>query len=97
MKLSTLLGHILTTPSMRTGKEGVCTLIPSYLYMEFVEARKACTQTTSLAYPVEHPDCTGRTGAGVAFYREDHWRGKYGISRRKLVRDCWRWAKERGL
>lgn len=83
MKLSTLLGDILTTPSMRTGNDGVCDLIPPHLYEEFLEARAACSQTYSRAYPVAHPDRPGKHGAVDAFYKEeDHWRGQYGINRR---------------
>ena len=100
MRLSTLLGHILTTPSIRTGNKGVCNLIPSYLYDEFRDARRACTQTAAQAFPVAAP-VAFRPKYELpridAFDMLPHWRGEYGINRRKLVRDCWRWAKERGL
>lgn len=70
--------------------------------LEFEEARKACTQTASSVYPVADED--GNPDKHVSARRwakandcGNMWRGQYGINRRKLVRDCWRWAKERGL
>lgn len=69
---------------------------------EFEEARRACTQTGSDVYPVANEDeerCKHGAGRRWARANKYHalWRGQYGINRRKLVRDCWRWAKERGL
>ena len=75
-------------------------------------ALDACRQTESRVYPVAPADCPewhpaeheeaywAYFAAGPACPRGEEgkmWRGKYGQNRRRLVRDCWRWAKERGL
>ena len=73
---------------------------------QFRDARQACTQTYTWVYPVDPTDpAVGEDMAGrgalkafdTASEQGTMWRGQYGINRRKLVRDCWRWAKERGL
>lgn len=105
MKLSEILGRILTDVALRRKypREGVCFLVQElgggHMYMPFLDARDACKQTTTYAYPV-----LGMAGVGgpeKAFDEAERsstmWRGEYGRNRRKLVRDCWRWAKERGL
>lgn len=91
---------------------GVCSLVDHLMEegegwslcidREFGEARRACTQTGSHVYPVADEDGDRfKHGAGRRWDRANDngtmWRGQYGINRRKLVRDCWRWAKERGL
>uniref|UniRef100_A0AAU6W1Y8 Uncharacterized protein n=1 Tax=Pseudomonas phage Drael01 TaxID=3138533 RepID=A0AAU6W1Y8_9VIRU len=75
-------------------------------------ALDACRQTQSRAYPVAPADCpelhiANLDAAYSAYFAAGPdcprnkagkmWRGKYGQNRRRLVRDCWRWAKERGL
>lgn len=112
MKLSQILGRILTDVALRkqNPEYGVCALVDKLMEegegwslridKEFEEARKACTQTDSYVYPVANEDGDrSRSGASRRFARSNGtmWRGQYGINRRKLVRDCWRWAKERGL
>lgn len=112
MKLSEMLGRVLTDVALRQAhpKEGVCALLNiisddavvyGALYNAFCEARRACKQTKSFAYPVIGPRGAGLDESYDDFYdavrANGMWRGAYGVNRRKLVRDCWRWAKERGL
>jgi hypothetical protein len=111
MKLHEILGRILTDVELRHDNpdEGVCALVEllapedhcshQAIYDAFHDARRACTQTTSYVYPVMGP--TGNSGKGsdfgAAHASKGMWRGEYGVNRRKLVRDCWRWAKERDV
>lgn len=113
MKLSQILGRILTDVALRQQHPGwgVCALVDKLLDeggysiridREFEEARRVCAQTDSNVYPVanEAGDHCKRASArrwGRANIELNMWRGQYGINRRKFVRDCWRWAKERGL
>ena len=108
MKLSEILGRILTDVALRQKFPdwGVCALVDhlSGYSMQaerrFEDARRACTQTDSYVYPVLHSDRDKRRASadwGRARREGTMWRGEYGMNRRKLVRDCWRWAKERGL
>lgn len=113
MKLSQILGRILTDVALRQQHPnlGVCDLVDKLTsgewwaprtYREFEDARKACSQTGSYIYPVMpasgNPAQAARSQAFCeADIKDAMWRGQYGINRRKLVRDCWRWAKERGL
>lgn len=107
MKLSQILGRILTDVALRQQhpSAGVCELVEhltgaQYVYHDFVAARKACGQTGSYIYPVM-PANGNPAARDQAFCEASEkgamWRGEYGVNRRKLVRDCWRWAKERGL
>uniref|UniRef100_A0AAU6W202 Uncharacterized protein n=3 Tax=unclassified bacterial viruses TaxID=12333 RepID=A0AAU6W202_9VIRU len=80
--------------------------------MSFNLASDACRQTESPAYPVAPAGCPELhiaefDAAYSAYFAAgpdcprcqvgNMWRGKYGQNRRRFVRDCWRWAKERGL
>ena len=125
MKLSTLLGRVLTDVKLRQAhpQAGVCALVDvlaeewkeanpghpaldSYgnfnsYYSDFSDARRACSQTDSPVYPVVGPRGPTPNGRCEDYHEACKngtiWRGEYGVNRRKLVRDCWRWAKERGL
>jgi hypothetical protein len=68
----------------------------------FDEALYSCTQTDTWVYPVRGPSGASRDDAkgdyrDVYHGTKNFWRGEYGVNRRKLVRDCWRWAKERDV
>lgn len=110
MKLSEILGRILTDVAFRQSlpDAGVCHLVDvlsgwsSTVERDFDVAKDACRQTDTYVYPVA--PANGDTNIRRAYdaWTAGHngkcmWRGQYGINRRKLVRDCWRWAKERGL
>ena len=110
MKLSEILGRILTDVALRQRHPGAgaCELVDllgEEHWRDFRDAREACSQTGSYVFPVlpaSGPSKRGHNGPAArafddACFSRTMWRGKYGINRRKLVRDCWRWAKERGL
>lgn len=108
MKLSEILGRILTDVEYRMKSsirdQGVCLMVAELsgdcpeIGGQFQAARRACTQTTNWVFPVA-------SGSSVTYLKaysaaegaDGMWRGVYGVNRRKLVRDCWRWAKENGL
>lgn len=111
MKLSEILGRILTDVEYRmkssTRDQGVCFMVTELsgncpvVESQFTLARRACTQTGSWVYPVASATGGGSEYGHKAYYAasmlDAMWRGQYGVNRRKLVRDCWRWAKENGL
>lgn len=108
MQLSEILGRILTDVEYRMKSsirnQGVCFMVTELsgncpvIEDQFQDARRACTQTDSWVYPVASgSSVNGHKAYYVAESADGMWRGVYGVNRRKLVRDCWRWAKENGL